>query len=87
MKAGVKIFGTVGVDAGSKELKQVHLRTMFEPLYPRTLRKEEYEEVLESHLFLKNKIDKTVKGRMVYGGNKQHGIIDKEDVTPSTAAL
>ena len=43
--------------------------------------------MLESHLFLKQKHDELIKGRMVAGGNKQRGTIDKEDAASPTAAL
>ena len=43
--------------------------------------------MLESHLFLKQKRDKSIKGQMVVGGNKQRGTIDKEDAASPTAAL
>ena len=38
-------------------------------------------------MFLKKKRDKTIKGRMVAGGNKQRDTIDKEDSASPTAAL
>ena len=38
-------------------------------------------------LFLKLKYDITIKGRMVAGGNKQHGYIPKEEVAIPTASL
>ena len=38
-------------------------------------------------MFLKQKRDETIKGRMVAGGNKQRGTIDKEDAASPTAAL
>ena len=39
------------------------------------------QTVLESHMFLKEKIDEVVKGRSVAGGNKQHDYISKEDAS------
>ena len=48
---------------------------------------QEYDAVLESHLFLKQKRDDSIKGRLVAGGNKQHGTINKEDATSPTTAL
>ena len=77
MKAGMKIFGTRGVYEDSNDLKHLHIRNKFKTLYSWTLSKEEYNELLESHLFLKDKIYKTIKVIMVYGGNKQHDTIDK----------
>ena len=53
----------------------------------KTLSKTEYDKVLESHLFLKQKRDHSIKGRMVAGGNKQGGHIDKTDATSLTAEL
>ena len=38
-------------------------------------------------MFLKQKRDKTIKGRMVAGGNRQRGTIDKEDAASPTAEL
>jgi hypothetical protein len=87
MKAGMKEFKERGEDAVSKELSQLHFRDTFEPIHPKDLSDEQRKEVLESHLFLKEKRDATVKGRMVAGGNKQRGKIDKLDASSPTAAL
>jgi hypothetical protein len=87
MKEGEKRWGKPARDAVSKELEQLQFRDTFEPVDHHTLSKEEYDQVLESHLFLKQKRDDTIKGRMVAGGNKQRGTIDKEDASSPTAAL
>jgi hypothetical protein len=87
MKAGMKQFKQRGEDAVSKELSQLHFRDTFEPINPKDLTNEERKEVLESHLFLKEKRDATIKGRMVAGGNKQRGKIEKLDASSPTAAL
>ena len=71
----------------SKELQQLHFRDTFEPVNHKTLTKTEYDAVLESHLFLKQKRDDSIKGRLVAGGNKQRGTINKEDAASPTAAL
>ena len=70
MKAGMQRWGEPATEAVSTELEQLHYRDTFEPVNHRSLSKEEYEKVLESHLFLKQKRDKSIKGRMVSGGNK-----------------
>ena len=49
--------------------------------------KSEYDKVLEYHLFLKQKRDHSIKGRMVACGNNQRGHIDKTNATSLTAAL
>jgi hypothetical protein len=87
MKAGMKKFKERAEEAVSKELSQLHHRDTFEPVNPSNLSNEERKQVLESHLFLKEKRDASVKGRMVAGGNKQRGTIDKQDASSPTAAL
>ena len=87
MKAGMKHFGERGEKGVSSELKQLHLRETFDPVDPKSLTKEEYDQTLESHLFLKEKRDLSVKGRLVAGGDKQRATISKEDATSPTAAL
>jgi hypothetical protein len=88
MKAGMKQLKQRGEDAVSKEFSQLHFfRDTFEPINPKDLTNEEHKEVLESHLFLKEKRDATVKGRMVAGGNKQRDTIEKLDASSPTAAL
>ena len=86
-KAGLKIWVTKGYQAVSNELSQIHLRDTFRPINPRSLSKSDCDKVLESHLFLKQKCDQKIKGRMVVGGNKQRDHIDKTDATSPTAAL
>jgi hypothetical protein len=87
MKAGMKQFKQRGEDAVSKELSQLHFRDTFEPINPKDLTDKQRQEVLESHLFLKEKRDATIKGHMVAGGNKHGGNIDKLDASSPTAAL
>ena len=87
MKAGLKIWGTKGSQAVSNELSQLHLLDTFRPINPKSLSKSDYDKVLESHLFLKQKRDQTIKGKMVAGGNIQRNHINKTDATSTTAAL
>ena len=87
MNAGLKIWGNKGKQAVSKELLQLHMRYIFRPINSKTLLKTEYDKLIESHLFLKQKQDQSIKGRMVTGGNKQICHINKTDATSPTAAL
>jgi Reverse transcriptase (RNA-dependent DNA polymerase) len=87
LKAGLKAFGKKGQQGVFKELSQLHWRDTFEPLVLKDLSKEEKEKALESHLFLKKKRDLTVKGRMVAGGDKQRGMIPKEEASSPTVSL
>ena len=63
------------------------MQDTFRPINPKSLSKSDYDKVLESHLFLKQKRDQTIKGRMVASGNKQRNHIDKTDATSPTAYL
>ena len=87
MKAGLKRWKQKAENAVTSELEQLHFRDTFEPLNPKKLSKDEYSKVLESHLFLKEKRDESVKGRMVAGGNKQRSEIDAIEATSPTASL
>ena len=44
------------------------------------------QTVLESHIFLKEKRDRAIKGRAVDGGNKLRDYISKEDPISPTVA-
>ena len=87
MKAGMRQWGNKGHNDVSKELSQLHMRDTFEPINPKTLNNQEYDQVLELHLFFKEKRDKSIKGRMVAGGDKQRGTINKADAASPTSAL
>ena len=87
MKAGIKRWENKGKQAVSKELSQLHMRDTFRPINSKTLSKTKYDQVLESHLFLKQKRDHSIKGRMAADGNKQRGHIDKTNATSPTSAL
>ena len=79
MKGGLKRWGNKGKQAVSKELLQLRIRYTFRPINSKTLSKTEYDKVLEYHLFLKQKRDHSIKGRMAAGGNNQRGHIAKTD--------
>ena len=63
------------------------MRDTFEHINSKTLNKQEYDQVLESHLFLKGKRDESIKGPIISGGDKQRGTIDKADAASPTAFL
>ena len=87
MKAGMKHWGERGTGAVSKELQQLHHQNTFEPVDPKMMMSEDFHEALKLHLFLKQKCDDSIKGRMVTDGSKQHTSIMKEDATSPTVAL
>ena len=66
---------------------QIYLRDAFEQISPKSLSKEEWEKSLWSHLFLKEKLDLSVKGCLVSGGNKQQETINKVESALPAAEL
>ena len=87
MKASMKHWGERGTRAVSKELQQLHHRDTFQPVDLKMMMSEDFQEVLKSHLFLKQKHNDSIKGRMVIDGSKQQTSIMKEDATSPTVAL
>ncbi len=84
MKAAIKKWGNEAMFAISKEMKQLHLRNLYKPRHWHALTKKQKEQVLESHIFVEEKRDGTIKARKVIGGNKQHDYITKDDVSSPT---
>ena len=68
-------------NAMQDEMKQLHFRDTFKPRHLYELTEKEKAEVLESQIFLKQKIDGNIKGRTVAGGNKQRDLISKEEAS------
>ena len=87
MKAGMKHWVECWTGAVSKELQQLHHCNTFEPVDPKMMTSEDFQEALELHLFLKQKHDNFIKGRMVTDGSKQCTSITKEDATSPTVAI
>jgi hypothetical protein len=82
MRKGLRTWGKRAREAIKSEVQQMHYRDMFEPLKY----EEEKQQILESHLFLTEKRDKNIKGRLVAGGDKQKDFITKEDKSSPTVA-
>ena len=86
MKAGLREWGDKALFAVKSEMNQLHFINTFRPKHWKDLTATQRRTVLESHLFLKEKRDGTIKERTVAGGNNQHGYISKEDDSPPTVA-
>ena len=71
LKAGLKEFGQKGEKAVSKELSQLQDMDTYVPVDPSTLTREQKVEALASLLFITQKRDGSVKGRLVADGSKQ----------------
>ena len=66
------------------EMKQLHFRDTFRPRHMKDLTEKEWKEMLESHIFLKQKSDRNIKGHHVAGGNKKRDFISNEDASSPT---
>jgi hypothetical protein len=71
LRKGLKKFQKVGEEAVSKELKQLHMRDTFAPQNSEELSDEQKRGALESLVFLKEKRDRSVKGRACADGSNQ----------------
>jgi hypothetical protein len=67
-------------------MKQLHFSNTFEPKHWSNLNEVQRKSVLEFHMFLKEKRDGKIKGRIVAGSNKQRDYISKEDASSPTVA-
>jgi len=86
LKMGIKKFGERGRQAAIKELRQLHDRTVFEPVKVGSLSTEEKRRAMESLIFLTEKRDGTIKGRACANGSIQRTYIDKDDASSPTAS-
>ena len=86
LKSGLRAWGDKAYTSVQSEMKQLHFQNTFKPKHRRELTHMQRQTVLESHMFLKEKIDGAIKGRAVAGGNKQRDYISKEDASSPTVA-
>ncbi len=84
MNAAIKTWGEQAKFTISKEIKQMHWRNSYKPCHWHSLSKKQKEQILESHIFVEQKRDGTIKARKVIGGNRQRDYITKEDVSSPT---
>ena len=85
---GLKVFGKEqGEAAGTKELDQLHHRECFTPVDLSEMTAEEKSKAQEALMFLTEKRDKSIKGRMVYNGKPTRDWMTKEDTASPTVSL
>ena len=87
MKKGLKVFGKRGYEAAAKEIEQQHLRTCFTPRHVHEMTREERAKAQEALMFLTEKRDKSIKGRMVYNGKPTRAWTDRDDSSSPTAHM
>jgi hypothetical protein len=68
LQKGLKVFGNKGHKASMKEMDQLHKRTCFAPLKVKEMNHSERKKAQMALMFLTEKRDKSMKGRMVYNG-------------------
>ena len=87
LQKGLKKFGDRGMQGTMKELDQLHRRTCFSPIDISKLTPEEKRKAQEALMFLTEKRDKSIKGRLVYNGKPTREWLSKEDAASPTVSL
>jgi hypothetical protein len=87
LNKGLKIFGQKGQDASKKEMDQLHRRSCFIPKSIAEMTQIEQRKAQQALMFLGEKRDRTVKGRMVYSEKPTREWLSREDSASPTAAL
>jgi hypothetical protein len=87
LNKGLKIFGQKGRDASKKEMDQLHQRSCFTPKSIADMTQLKRRKAQQALMFLGEKQDGTVKGRMVYNGKPTREWLSREDSVSPTAAL
>ena len=87
MNRGLKMWGNKGWSAVEAELSQIHNRDVLDPQDHSKLTHEEKRNALESHLFLEEKKNKEIKGKMVGGGNKQRSYTSRQEASSPTSHI
>jgi hypothetical protein len=83
----IKVFGQRGCDASKKEMDQLHRRSCFTPISVAEMTPTERRKAQQALMFLGEKRDGTVKGRMVYNRKPTREWLSREDSSSPTAAL
>jgi hypothetical protein len=71
LQKGLKAFGNKGRKASKKEINQLQNRTCFAPLKVKEMKPSERKKAQMALMFLTEKRDKSVNGRMVYTTESQ----------------
>jgi hypothetical protein len=87
LQKGLKIFGNKGHKASKKEIDQLHRRTCFAPLKVKEMKPSERKMTQMALMFLTEKRDRSVRGRMVYNGKPTREWLLPKDAASPMAAL
>jgi hypothetical protein len=86
LKKGIQEFGERGKKAATKEMKQLHDRTVFQPIHVQDLTADERNKAMESLIFLVEKGDGSVKGRTCANGSTQRKYMDRDEAASPMAS-
>lgn len=86
LKKGLKVLGDRGKVAATSEMDQLYQRNCFEPILVSKMSPSERRKAQEAFMFLTEKRDGSIKGRMVYNGKPTREWISKEDSASPTAS-
>ena len=86
LNKGLKVFGEKGNQASIKELDQLYRRNCFTPISISNMTVEERRKAQVALMFLTEKRDESVKGRMVYNGKPTREWLSREESASPTAA-
>jgi len=86
VKKGLEIFGEIGEEALTQELKQVHDMDVFNQKDPCKMTCEEKKQALEYLIFLKQKKSRRVKVHGCADGPKQRKYMNKEETSSPMVA-
>ena len=84
---GLKVFGKKGHEALAKEINQLYQRNCFYPILVASMTTGERKKAMTALMFLTEKRDLTIKGRMVYNGKPTREWLSREGLASPTAAL
>eukprot|EP00980_Cylindrotheca_fusiformis_P022076 scaffold8970_cov88-Cylindrotheca_fusiformis.AAC.1 len=68
-------------------MDQLYKRNCFEPVSVKDMKPSEKRKAMEALMFLTEKRDGTIKGRMVYNGKPTRDWLSREDAASPTASL
>lgn len=87
LQKGLKVFQDKGFEASLSEIKQQHDRGCFSPVSVSKMTPSERRKAQEALMFLTEKRDGRIKGRMVYNGKPTREWLSREDAMSPTATL
>ena len=87
LNKGIKVFGDRAVKAADKEIGQLHDRTCFVPIDVSNLSHSEKKKAQEGLMFVTEKRDKSIKGRLVYNGKPTREWLSRDDAQSPTVAM